>query len=466
MPILVFAGRPFPLLFETEFEVVTDLENREFRSRNYRAALNEELAQEFSHDPPKTFSVELEEGREFTAVLDRLRVDRRTSWIGHLNTDEMSRVILNYDGRSLWADIQWGRRHFQLRPDTRMGYGFREILPTEHREECQPIPQTLEPHSGAIEPDSGSVVDVLVAYTAEARAASANIESEIELGYDQTNQALTASGVSFQYRVVATIEVAYTESGSLLTDLYAWPTSSFSEARALGATYGADLYNLWVSSSQAGVAGIAYMPGQYSVVGLDYAVSNYTLAHELGHNIGATHDRANAGSPGALSYCYGYQAPGNEFRTILAYNCSGGGCPRVPYFSNPNVSYAGLATGVDQNSGSSADNASCFNNRAITTANYSSAVLPEVTAPDTQWQIGSCFVATATYGSDQAGDVIFLRSWRDRTLFSSTVGRALVRGYYAISPPLARLIAHHETLRGAARLILQPAVLLLKWASA
>ncbi len=71
---------------------------------------------------------------------------------------------------------------------------------------------------------------------------------------------------------------------------------------------------------------------------------------------------------------------------------------------------------------------------------------------------GFCFVATAAYGDYGAPEVRVLRRFRDRHLLGSAAGRALVRGYYRLSPPLARAIAERPWARGASRLALAPVV--------
>ena len=72
------------------------------------------------------------------------------------------------------------------------------------------------------------------------------------------------------------------------------------------------------------------------------------LAHELGHVQGCEHDPL-AGSPqksALFPYAYGHTVDGN-FRTVMAYpNACANGCPAVPYFSNPAVSFNKKKTGV------------------------------------------------------------------------------------------------------------------------
>lgn len=76
---------------------------------------------------------------------------------------------------------------------------------------------------------------------------------------------------------------------------------------------------------------------------------------------------------------------------------------------------------------------------------------------------GGCFVATAAYGDHDAPEVIFLRAFRDESLNRSVIGRAFVRAYYAISPPLAAVIAQSGSLRGIVRkLFLQPIICVLR----
>jgi len=69
-----------------------------------------------------------------------------------------------------------------------------------------------------------------------------------------------------------------------------------------------------------------------------------------------------------------------------------------------------------------------------------------------------CFIATAAYGSNMADEVITLRRFRDNVLLKSSLGRAFVRSYYSVSPPVAGYIARHDSLRAAVRLSLAPLV--------
>jgi hypothetical protein len=71
---------------------------------------------------------------------------------------------------------------------------------------------------------------------------------------------------------------------------------------------------------------------------------------------------------------------------------------------------------------------------------------------------GGCFIATAAFGSALEPRVVTLRQFRDVYLMPSHSGRAFVELYYALSPPLADVIAADEQLRIGARAVLAPAV--------
>jgi hypothetical protein len=75
---------------------------------------------------------------------------------------------------------------------------------------------------------------------------------------------------------------------------------------------------------------------------------------------------------------------------------------------------------------------------------------------------GPCFIATAAYGTPQAGEISVLRHFRDRYLLTNRAGAAFVRAYYRLSPPVARFISAHEPVRAAVRVCLAPIVTLAR----
>ena len=63
---------------------------------------------------------------------------------------------------------------------------------------------------------------------------------------------------------------------------------------------------------------------------------------------------------------------------------------------------------------------------------------PSIRRDDPAVKVSKCYIATAVYGSYDAPEVRVLRRFRDEVLSKSVPGRAFIRSYYAVSPPVAR----------------------------
>lgn len=65
-----------------------------------------------------------------------------------------------------------------------------------------------------------------------------------------------------------------------------------------------------------------------------------------------------------------------------------------------------------------------------------------------------CFIATAVYGTEQAHEIVALKDFRDGVLMKKVAGRAFVKMYYRVSPPIANFIAKSHSLRRLTKFIL------------
>ena len=81
----------------------------------------------------------------------------------------------------------------------------------------------------------------------------------------------------------------------------------------------------------------------FAVVKYSCATDEYSFAHEIGHLFGAQHDRFTGHPNFIRSYGHGYVNLQENWRTIMAYDweCNSRGieCPRLLYWSNPNVNH-------------------------------------------------------------------------------------------------------------------------------
>lgn len=255
--------------------------------------------------------------------------------------------------------------------------------------------------TGAANSLSTTVVDVLVLYTAGFKSRNGSTWStRIAQLAAMANQAYLDSGVDMKIRIVATqqVSLADTTSNSTTLSQLAAGTGAFSGVPALRKKYGADLVTLirpFYMNAQGGNCGVGYIGGYngtniayygsygFSVVsdgrdvaGTGYYCTDYTLTHELGHNMGLMHDRdtvtRQGGGQGAYPYAFGY-GRSNSFGTIMSYIF-----PVVGKFSNPTLTTCGGSSvcGVAVGDSQSAYNALALTNTKTAVSNFTVAVLP------------------------------------------------------------------------------------------
>jgi len=80
-------------------------------------------------------------------------------------------------------------------------------------------------------------------------------------------------------------------------------------------------------------------------------------------------------------------------------------------------------------------------------SDYSDEVCLNCATGDTTDGSGGCFIASAADGFRMTEAAKILRNFREKPLLTNPLGRAFVRFYYKVSPPLADFLSGHETLR-------------------
>ena len=264
--------------------------------------------------------------------------------------------------------------------------------------------------------DAPVLHDLLVLTTDAARARyGAGLDGMIVNAVSSANAAYVAGDVEITLRLAGIRSTTVTEGASMDDALDA--VSADPGARQLRDQLGADVVVL--VSDNTDYCGIAYLmttassafaPYAYGVVSAR-CLSAATLAHEVGHLQGLSHDRETAGGDlrSSRPYAFGYRicrTDGSGVRDIMSYSCTSGTALRVNEFSNPNRIINGYVFGVayELDPANAADAARALNDNAAVVAAFRQSLLSPPAAPTQLRETGYSSAHVALAWNDNSGD--------------------------------------------------------------
>ncbi len=358
-------------------------------------------------EPGHTLLLNLFDDAVHTAVLDRVDYapDSDFAWLGHLQGVPYSHVVLVVGDGALVGNVTLPGASFQVRFAGSGVHAICEIDQSAFPPELPPVaaPQSSEHAAAAsfLAANDQPVIDLLVVYTPRARTkvgGTKRMRELINLAVAETNLSYQNSQLDQRLNLVHYEEVDYVEETfpEALSHLTHTSDGVMDNVHALRRQYAADEVVLLIEDYTA--CGLAWLMTEvsgdfetyaFAIVNWNCAAGNYSLGHELGHNMGAQHDwyqyLLSYGIPPAFTYSFGFVNASAGWRTIMAYNdeCEDRGldCSRLPYWSNPDLTLDGEPMGVPEGTSTScfigeydpncdADNRKTLNATASTVSSF------------------------------------------------------------------------------------------------
>ncbi|MFF0745763.1 reprolysin-like metallopeptidase [Streptomyces sp. NPDC004111] len=235
-----------------------------------------------------------------------------------------------------------------------------------------------------------TLIDLIVGYTPKALAEAGSVtqmRADITRAVALANDGLADSRVDARLRLVNIPQVSNVPAArdgvtqDLIKALATPRDGLLDEMMTYRDRFGADLVSVIAGGRAAG--GLGYSPKAPSQKTANYgynvvahaALKNFSLGHEIGHNLGAAHDRTTEPNQPPPYGANGYFPRNGDFATMMAYESgcrksTKGRCGRINQFSNPQLAYRGQALGVPLGRPDEADAARIFNTTSKAIASY------------------------------------------------------------------------------------------------
>ena len=354
-----------------------------------RAAMLEYALTKGSPDRPSRIVVRLNEATVLTLTRTSVEVGRDLcTWHGIVDGTDAPATIMWWPGVAMAGIIRHDGRLYSIR---RMRGGVRTVAVVETAEDLMPpehaptpsrfrtndpnlrddplvrtgdaseIRTTIARDRDATKPASTEMansaptdiaINVIAAYTLKAASHYSDPNRElVAFSIELANQSFRNSKLGhIKLQLVHAYQTDYVEEGQHFDHLWRFADKDdgyLDEIHPLREKYDADVAILIVDDpSGCGLATRVFADADeaFAVVHHACALMSYSVAHEIGHLIGARHELQVDGTMTPFPYGHGF-VNGTKWRDIMSYKGSCNGCPRLPVWSNPNVFVRGDRAG-------------------------------------------------------------------------------------------------------------------------
>jgi len=366
--------------------------------------------------PGATFNLRSPSGEEGTVHVDSVSgTENSKSVSGHIVGVENSSVNLTVGIDNVFGSIVFGDNAYSIEGTSLLDLRTMNLTLEKCGHDSYPDPNDVNPNivnsvvgqhhtkaNASTLPNNSvrTTVTLLARYTQgmlTKYSTEAGVKTRIDSLVAVANTTLTNSGVNMEYKVLAYEKSSASDTDTSVNVLGTsgnWKTTSRNK---VGADLVVTVRPFKMSQGNCGQAfilgsGVTNISGYSESVGAvvgegrdssGFYCDDDSFAHELGHNMGLAHDRANANGVASKPYAYGFSnLTGNRFGTVMSYQY-----PKVRYFSNPDVKCNGIPCGVVDTDAKSANNAEALVLNKELVANFRTG--PIIPAPFSATSVAS-----------------------------------------------------------------------------